>query len=203
MSRQSGGGVLSQHRPRAAVTAINSLDPPPAARSNYPDFSMMSIEMRALALIAALTTLASLFLPWFGASGFNGFRTPWAWVSAVSPDLATVQSVLLQAPPVLLAVMASIVLAGVFILAAALGHPSRGLAMAAGGLTLVNLGYMLWQIRQGAINGAAQGLGFAKDSEMMQIISSAAAAAGPGAWCWGIGSLLLFVTGAIGYGRSR
>jgi hypothetical protein len=161
--------------------------------------------MRLLAILAAAAMLVSLFLPWTTADlpGLAGGATPWDLLKQIEPTADNLRAALDNLPWQALAVLATFPLAALFLLLALFGLPVRILALLAGGIGVATVGWGLWQ-GYSAARDATAGLGVELPTDMMQdALRSAAGMIGAGGWAWGVGALVLFLAGLIGFGRRR
>lgn len=156
--------------------------------------------MRALSLLAAAAMVVSLFLPWISAAGLGVSFVPFDLVRGLEPDVQAVQEFVTSAPPLLLAFLASFVLAALFVLLSVLGLPSRLLALLGGGIAVGTLGYGFWQAREGALS---TGLPVPTTNDLSEIAQAAMDVMGLGAWAWVAGAVLLLLAGLIGFGSRR
>lgn len=155
--------------------------------------------MRALAILAAAAMVISLFLSWLNPGQTGGLSfVPYDLVKGLEPDLETLQRFVTEAPPTLLAFLATFVLAAVFVLFAVVGLPSRLLALLAGGTAAGLVGYGVMQARSGALN---LGLPLPSSGDLQAMAQEAANLMGIGAFAWGGGAVLLLLSGLIGFGR--
>jgi len=153
--------------------------------------------LRALSLLAGAAMIVSLFLPWFAASTAGAGFSPWEMLRGIGPDPAAIEDFLLGAPPLLLAFLATFVLAALFLFLAIVGLPLRILALAAGGLAAATLGWGLWRAREGALD---IGLPLPGSLDPGQLFAFARDTLGVGAWAWGGGALVLLLAGILGFG---
>lgn len=152
--------------------------------------------MRALSLLAAAAMVVSLFLPWLALPG-GGF-TPYDLVRQLNPDLQAVQDFAGQAPPLMLAFLATFALAALFLILAIVGLASRLLALLAGGLAVGIVAYGFWQAREGALQ---TGLPLPSTGDLADLAASLGDTLGYGAWAWGLGALVLLLGGLVGFAR--
>lgn len=157
--------------------------------------------MRALAILAAAAMVFSLFLSWLNPAQTGGLSfVPWDLVKNLDPDAETLQRFATEAPPALLAFLASFALAALFLVLAILGLPSRLLALLAGGTAAGLVGYGVMQARDGAVN---LGLPIPGGNDLQAMAEQAANLMGMGAWAWGTGAVVLLLAALIGFGARR
>ncbi len=146
--------------------------------------------MRAISLLAAAAMVAGLFLPWMG-----GF-IPWDMLKNLEPSMETAQQFATTAQTEALVLLASIILAGLFLFLAIFNMPSRMLAIGGGGLGVGLIVYVLWRAREGS-EQFAPGLAAARTGQ--DYLSLAQELLQFGAWAWGIGAVILLFCGLVGY----
>lgn len=156
--------------------------------------------MRALSLLAAAAMVVSLFLPWLSAGATGVSFVPFDLVRGLDPDVDAVRDFVTGAPPLLLAFLASFLLAALFVLGSVVGLPSRLLAFLAGGTAVGTVGYAFWQAREGALS---TGLPVPSTNDLSEIGNAAVQIMGMGAWAWGVGALVLLLAGLVGLGDRR
>ncbi|MFZ1339123.1 MAG: hypothetical protein WAT25_19075 [Paracoccaceae bacterium] len=156
--------------------------------------------MRALALVAAIAMVASLFLPWLNP-GTSGIRlVPWDMLKELELSADGLRTFATDSPPELLAFLATFALAALFGLLTLIGAPSRLLAFLAGGGALGFLGYGLLQMKDQA---AAAGIPVPGTDDLAEFAKSAPEIFGMGAFAWAGGALVLFFAALIGFGDRR
>lgn len=148
---------------------------------------------RPVALVAALSILASLFLPWL-SSPFGENVVPWTVLREM--DMARAHDILAGARPETIAYGCSFVLAALFAVFALIGRESRLLAFLTGALPV---GLVTWALVSLIGQAEATGLSFSGSSipEMGQRML------GAGAWAWALGASLLATLGVLDPGRRR
>lgn len=157
--------------------------------------------MRALAILAAAAMVFSLFLSWLNPAQTGGLTfIPFDLVKNIDPDAETLQRFVTEAPPALLAFLATFVLAGLFLILAVVGAPSRLLALLGGGTAAGLVGYGVLQARDGALN---LGLPVPSGNDLQAMAEQAANLMGMGAWAWAGGAVLLLLAGLVGFGSRR
>lgn len=156
--------------------------------------------MRALSLLAAAAMVVSLFLPWMSITGLGTSFVPFDLVKTLNPDVQAVQDFVTSAPPLLLAFLATFLLAALYLILAVVGLASRLLAFITGGLAAGIVGYGFWQAREGALS---TGLPLPETNDLSEIFTSVSDVLGMGAWAWGGGALVLLLAGLLGLGAER
>jgi hypothetical protein len=157
--------------------------------------------MRALAILAAAAMVFSLFLSWLNPAQTGGLGfIPWDLVRNLDPSAESLQRFVTQAPPELLAFLATFALAALFLVLAILGLPSRLVAFLAGGTAAGLVGYGVLQARDGLLN---VGLPVPAGNDLQAMANQAAGLMGVGAWAWAGGAALLLLSALIGFGSRR
>jgi hypothetical protein len=156
--------------------------------------------MRAISTLAAAAMVISLFLPWLAIAGLGSSFVPYDLVKGLNPDMQAVQDFVDQAPPLLLAFLGTFVLAGLYVLLAVVGLPSRALAFLTGALAVGIVAYGFVQARDGALS---TGLPLPQTNDLGEIFNAVSDVLGMGAWAWGVGALLLLLGGLVGVGSQR
>lgn len=143
----------------------------------------------------------SLFLSWLNPAQTGGLGfVPWDLVKNLDPDVETLQRFATEAPPTLLAFLATFALAALFLVLAILGLPSRLLAFLAGGTAAGLVGYGVLQAREGVLN---LGLPLPAGNDLQAMAEQAANLMGMGAWAWGGGAIVLLLSALVGFGSRR
>ena len=153
--------------------------------------------MRAIAILAAIAMVAGLFLPWLNP-GLVRF-VPWDLAKELEPSLETLQRLATDAPE-LLAFLATFALAGLFLLLALIGAPSRALAFLAGGGAVAMVVYALLRLRDQA---AALGLPLPSADTLGDFARRLPEVAGTGAMAWAGGGAVLLLAALIGFPSRR
>lgn len=148
---------------------------------------------RPLALVAALTILVSLFLPWM-SSPFGENVIPWTVLRDL--DAAEAQAILKDARPEAIAYGCSFVMAALFVLFALFRRESRLLAFLTG---LVPVSLAAWALVSLVTRTDMVGLSFS-GSQASEVASQML---GAGAWAWILGASALSTLGLIDPGRGR
>ena len=160
--------------------------------------------MRILAILAAAAMVASLFLPWMSLAPLApGGLVPWDLVKEIDLSMDGLRQLTATLPWQALLLLATFPLAALFLLLALVGLPVRLLAIVAGGIPIAAIAYAIWDAYSDAQSAAAV-LGVeVPTGDLVGVLRSATEHLSFGAWAWGVGAIILFLTGLIGYGRRR
>jgi|GEM_PF-1938097 len=156
--------------------------------------------MRAIAILAAIAMVASLFLSWLSPTiaGPVG-AVPWDMLKQMQWNGDTLKSFVDSAPPELWVLVSTFVFAALFAVLAILGAASRLLALLAGGGVLGLLAYAALNLDK-IVPG---GMPVPSSGDLMELLKVLPDFVGPGAFAWVGGALVLFLSGLIGFGSRR
>ena len=151
--------------------------------------------MRAIAILAAISMVVGLFLPWLNPQVAGIGFTPWNVIKELDPSVETAQD-LAQNTPEMLAFLSTFAVAALFVALAVLGPASRPLALVAGGGAVAMIIYGLVQMgdRLSAIR-----LPKPTADNLAEIAQSLPNLLGMGAWAWLCGAVILLMTALIGF----
>lgn len=155
--------------------------------------------MRALSILSAIAILVSLFLSWTGPALPIPKVTPWDLLRTLQPDVDALRSFVTASPGELIAFLATFVLAAVFLALVLFNLPSRLIGLLGGGLGVGLVGWAVWNISRGASAlPLPVNVDLGKANEIARAVTELA---GPGAWAWAAGSLLLLLSAMVGWDR--
>ena len=156
--------------------------------------------MRAIAILAAIAMVASLFLSWLSpAIAGPAGAVPWDMLKQLEWSGDTLKAFTDSAPPELWVLVSTFVLAALFAVLAILGAASRLLALLAGGGVLGLLAYGVMNLDK-LVPG---GMPMPSTDDLMELVKVLPDFVGPGAFAWVGGALVLFLCGLIGFGERR
>ncbi len=155
--------------------------------------------MRALAIIASIAILVSLFLSWTGPALAGLSVSPWDVIRSLQPDVEALRSFVRSSPVELVAFIATFVLAALFLLLVLFNLPSRLVGMIGGGLGVGLTGWTIWGIHNGASSlPVPVSLDIGNAADLSRGITELA---GHGAWAWAGGSAILLLAALVGWDR--
>lgn len=154
--------------------------------------------MRLVALLAALAMVAGLFLPWLNPATSGLRLVPWDIVKGLDPTMDSLGRFVQESPAPLLVYLSTFVLAGLFALLAAVGAPSRLLALLAGGGAV---GVLAWGTLRMRDQAQAMGIPLPSADALGDYLRQAPQVFGPGAMAWAGGAVLLLLAALVGFTR--
>lgn len=155
--------------------------------------------MRALSILSAIAILVSLLLTWTGPALPMPPVTPWDLIRSLEPDVEALRNFVSNSPGELVAFLATFVLAALFLCLVLFNLPSRVIGLLGGGLGVGLVGWTVWNISKGNAGlPVPVNVDIGKANEIAEAVTQLA---GPGAWAWAGGSVLLLLASLIGWDR--
>lgn len=155
--------------------------------------------MRAIAILAALAMVVSLFLPWLNPQISGTSFAPWDLVKELEPSLDTVTQMAKDVPE-MLAFLATFAFAALFLVLAIFGLPIRSLAFLAGGGAVAMIAYAVLQLKSKA---TALGLPIPSSENIADLALKIPDYLGIGAMAWAGGAVILLLMALIGFPARR
>ncbi|NPD16882.1 hypothetical protein HOY34_16945 [Xinfangfangia sp. D13-10-4-6] len=155
--------------------------------------------MRALAILASISMIVSLFLSWTGPALAGISISPWNLFRSLQPDVETFRSFVTASPIELVVFLATFILAALFLLLVLFNIPARLIGLIGGGAGVGLMGWILWNLNKGdqplpvPVN-----IDLGKAADLNHAITQLA---GYGAWAWAGGAALLLLASLVGWDR--